>query len=62
MRIGIRNMGCVFTMDSRLAHTLEEAEMDATFILCIASARRLPNLGGGLAARGAKVRSYAGVK
>lgn len=44
MRIGIRDMGCVFTMDSRLAHTLEEAEMDATFILCIASARRLPIL------------------
>jgi hypothetical protein len=62
MRIESRNMRCVFEMDSRLVHTLEEAGMDATFILCIASARRLPILGGGLAARGAKVRSYAGVK
>lgn len=62
MRIKIRNVGCVFEMDSRLVHALEEAGMDATFILCIASARKLPILGGGLAARGAKVRSCAGVK
>lgn len=60
MRIKIRNMGCVFEMDSRLVHALEEAGMDATLYIMYCLGQETPDSWRRLSCAGSKSQKLRG--